>query len=334
MSKAQHNLNGKTIVISRTDSIGDVMLSLPVCAWIKETYPECRVIFLGKKYTRPILESFSAIDEIKFWDEIVQQPEQSIISEIRSWNVYAFVHVFPNKRIAKLVRKAKVPMRIGTSHRAFHFLTCNHRPNFTRKHSELHEAQLNFKLFNIFGMEQVPGLDLIQTWLSTNFRPTKEIGNDQKKLLQTDRKTIILHPKSQGSAVEWPIEKYIDLAIKLVDKHFRVFFSGTEKEGLLFRSELPSHPEIIDISGTMKLGAFITFIDSVDALVACSTGPLHIAAVLGKQSIGLFTKMRPMHPGRWAPVGKNVQIITAQKKMSTPLEEIESISGHQLQEKL
>lgn len=310
------------------------MLSLPVCAWIKEVYPKCRLIFLGKKYTRPILESFSAIDEIKCWDELEQQSEPSIISEIRSWKADAFVHVFPDKRIAKLVRKAKVPLRVGTSHRAFHFLTCNHRPNFTRKHSELHEAQLNFELFHVFGMKQAPDLERIQPWLSAHFKPTIEIGATLNKLVQTDRKTIILHPKSQGSAVEWPIEKYIDLALNLVDKDFRVFFSGTEKEGRLFRGELPTHPEIIDISGTMKLDEFITFINNADALVACSTGPLHIAAVLGKQAIGLYTKIRPMHPGRWAPVGKNVQIITTQKKMSTPLEEIESISVHQLLEKL
>jgi hypothetical protein len=39
--------------------------------------------------------------------------------------------------------RQKVQHRIGTSHRGFHFLTCNHKVNFTRKNAVEHEAQLN-----------------------------------------------------------------------------------------------------------------------------------------------------------------------------------------------
>ncbi|MGM0478332.1 MAG: glycosyltransferase family 9 protein [Bacteroidota bacterium] len=334
MSKTQHNLNGKTIVISRTDSIGDVILSLPLCAWIKEKFPQCSVIFLGKKYTRPVLECFAAIDEIKYWDDIAQQPEQSIVSEIQSWKVEAFVHVFPDKRLAKIVRKAKIPLRIGTSHRAYHLLTCNRRPNFTRRQSTLHEAQLNFKLFDVFGMESVPDLHCIQRWLTAHFNPKAGLDPARGKLLETDRKTIILHPRSQGSAVEWPMEKYAELALQLVGKYFRVFFSGTEPEGESFRDMLPAHPEIIDISGTMPLDEFIAFIDRCDGLVACSTGPLHIAAILDKKAVGLYTTIRPMHPGRWAPVGASATTITAPEKKSKAIDEIRTIAIEQVIDQL
>jgi heptosyltransferase-3 len=44
-------------------------------------------------------------------------------------------------------------------------------------------------------------------------------------------------------------------------------------------------------------------------LVACSTGPLHLAGVLGLQTIGIYSPKRPIHPGRWKAVGENVQIV-------------------------
>jgi ADP-heptose:LPS heptosyltransferase len=53
----------------------------------------------------------------------------------------------------------------------------------------------------------------------------------------------------------------------------------------------------------MALDQFIAFISRADGLVAASTGPLHIAAALGKVSVGLFAPMQPIHPGRWAPLG-------------------------------
>jgi heptosyltransferase III len=48
-------------------------------------------------------------------------------------------------------------------------------------------------------------------------------------------------------------------------------------------------------------------------LVACSTGPLHIAAALGKKAIGIFPPIRPMHPQRWQPVGVQAQTLCVSK---------------------
>ncbi len=333
MPKSRNNLNNKTVVISRTDSIGDVILTLPLCAWIKQEFPLASIIFLGKKYTQPVLECFPSIDVIKFWDDLNSKSDREIISEIQSWNVDVFVHVFPNKRIAKMARKAKIPMRIGTSHRAYHLFNCNVRPNFTRKNSDLHEAQLNFKLFEDFGLANVPGLEQVLHWVSA-FKSRSTLPEVLRELLNTERNKVILHPKSQGSAVEWPLEKYIELAIELVNKNYRVYFSGTENEGTLFREQLPENDNIIDVSGKMSLAEFITFIDQVDALAACSTGPLHIAAVLQKHALGLFTTVRPMHPGRWSPIGRNTEIIIALEESNSPESEIRSISVNQLVEKL
>ena len=55
--------------------------------------------------------------------------------------------------------------------------------------------------------------------------------------------------------------------------------------------------------GKLSLDELIAFILACDGLVAASTGPLHIAAALGKRAIGLFSARKPIHPGRWAPLG-------------------------------
>ena len=49
-------------------------------------------------------------------------------------------------------------------------------------------------------------------------------------------------------------------------------------------------------------------------MVAASTGPLHIAAALGKYVIGIYPPIKPMHPGRWAPIGKNASYLVLDKK--------------------
>src|SRR5690554_4361350 len=204
------DLSGKTVVISRTDSIGDVILTLPLCGWLKKQFPTVRIVFLGKSYTVDVLRCSPFIDEIirlEDWEKVSFEEQVKIVKAI---DIYAFVHVFPNKHLAKLAKAAKVPIRVGTSHRIYHLLTCNVRPNFTRKNSDFHEAQLNFELLRNFGVKTLPSKEELVEYIG-EFKPQVKLPNQLKSLLK-DGKRVILHTKSQGSAVEWPLEKYVQLA--------------------------------------------------------------------------------------------------------------------------
>lgn len=257
------DLSNKRIVISRTDSIGDVVLTLPLCAWLKERYPSCKIVFFGKSYTQEVLRCYPFIDEIICWDEWSNWSFMKQNEMLVKLDIYAFVHVFPNKMLAKLAKSAKIPYRVGTSHRLFHLATCNIRPDFTRKNSDAHEAQLNFKLLSRFGMGKFPTINELVNLMKA-FQPQAPLSPFLREVLETPRKMVILHTKSQGSAVEWPLEKYIQLTNKLISRGYRVYFSGTENEGQKFRDFLPKDQNCIDISGKSSLGELITFISCCD----------------------------------------------------------------------
>lgn len=318
--------NPKHIIISRTDSIGDVCLTLPLAGILKEKFKDVRITFLGMAYTKPVIECCPHVDEIVLWSDISAKTQVEQIQFLKQLNADVFIHVFPKKEIARLVKKAGIKHRIGTSHRFFHWLTCNHRPSFTRKNSDLHESQLNTKLLLPFDIKE--NLSLAQLYTYTNFR-LPEIKNFQfDNLLKKDKVKIILHPKSQGSAREWSIENFIQLAKDLDEKKYDIFFTGTEKEGALFRELIPIKPNVFDLSGKMTLSELILFISKCDILIAASTGPLHLAGLSGIHTIGLFSTQRPTHAGRWQPLGNKVQIIeeenfiSATQPLNIPLREL------------
>ena len=64
-----------------------------------------------------------------------------------------------------------------------------------------------------------------------------------------------------------------------------------------------------DAGGLLSLDQLMMLIGASDALVAASTGPLHIAAASGIRAIGLFSMRRPIHPGRWAPIGRDAHAL-------------------------
>lgn len=286
------------------------MLTLPIAHVLKQKFPGCKIIFLGKSYTKPVIECCTSVDQIICWDETEKLDPQKQIDLFRSLKADCIVHVFPNKKVAALAKQARIPIRIGTSHRFFHWFSCNKLPNFTRKNSDLHEAQLNFELLAPLGIENKYSLKDIQGFFDlTKIKPLNE---ELKNRIDRNRFNLILHPGSKGSAQEWSIGSFSELVKLLPKDKFQIFITGTKQEGEMIRDIFSKNDNVVNLTGKLSLPELISFIDNCDGLVAASTGPLHIAAVLGKRAIGLFSSKRPIFPLRWAPLGPKALFIESE----------------------
>lgn len=292
----------KNLIISRTDGLGDVILTLPVAGLMKKLHPGLKIWFVGRSYTAPIIAACEHVDHFINWDEVSVFSQADRIAYFTSLQADAIVHVFPNKALAKIACQSKIPLRIGTSHRFHHWLNCNKLVNVGRKRSPLHESQLNALLFRSLGVTAQPSLEELARLMGLT-RPAK-LDHTYAGWLAADRFNLILHPKSKGSAREWGIANFSELIRLLPPDQYKIFISGSKEDGIALQPQLESWgSSVTDITGKMPLDQFIAFISQADGLVAASTGPLHIAAALGKVAVGLFAPMQPIHPGRWAPLG-------------------------------
>jgi ADP-heptose:LPS heptosyltransferase len=302
----------KKILVSRTDAIGDVVLTLPLVALLRRQYPAAEICFLGSHYTKDIVDACENIDAFLDWTAISSMDAKSRIAEIGRQRFDVVLHVFPQKQIAAACKRARVPLRIGTASRLFHWWTCNVRPSLHRSRSNRHEAQLNIDLALQAGLldshsTSRAASEVSQLWKLYGLSP-RELDLRKLALPQTlPGKKVILHVGSRSSARNWPTEHFVELAKKVAGSCGVVFLTGTQSEGDQFRDRflLLKNPRIIDLTGTMSLKELFSFIATCDALVACSTGPLHLAAAAGVRAVGVYPPMRPLHPQRWAPIGKN-----------------------------
>lgn len=316
----------KRIIISRTDNLGDVILTLPMAGILKQSFPDCRIFFLGKKYTKPLIDACEFVDEFVDWDVLSgTRHEAQGIGVIKALNADIILHVFPRKEIQKLAKTVKIPLRIGTSHRWYSWLYCNKLVHYSRKKSNLHEAQLNLKLLQPLGinteysLSEIPALYGLTKFNTSPVRqfPSSPINPEVGgQILEVGSAfNLILHPKSKGSAREWGLDNFSKLIALLPEEKFRIFITGTREEGDRMKEFLHQHENrITDMTGKLTLEELIAFIRSCDGIVAASTGPLHIAAALGKRAIGIYAPMRPIFPQRWAPVGENATYLVLDKK--------------------
>ncbi len=282
-------------------------MTLPLAKVLKDYFPKVCVSFLGKNYTKPIINCCRYVDEFINVDDFLNYDNYSKLSRPD-----AIIHVFPSREISNRAKQLKIPLRIGTTNRLYHWQSCNELVKLSRKNSQLHEAQLNLKLLKPLGIDRDFSLEEIETSFGlTNMQPLEKKFAD---LLNPNKYNLILHPKSQGSGREWGLENFIEL-IRLLDKNrFKIFISGTAKEQPALQ---PLFSEVghwvTDTTGKMPLSQFISFINQCDGLVASSTGPIHVAAALGKDAFGLYPPIPPVHPFRWKPVGIKSQVFVLQK---------------------
>lgn len=300
----------QTILISRTDSIGDVMLTLPMAGQLKLMFPQARILFLGRNYTRDVVKCCIHVDAFYSLDDWKTLPVQAQIDAVRELKADVIVHVFPQKEVLWLAKRAGIPVRIATGRRWFTLMKANRPVFFTRKNSPLHEAQLNMKLLQPLGLKTIPTLDELAGLYGFN---GPAVALPTVCTASAAARKVILHPLSKGSAVNWDLGHFKALAQLLVQQGCEVYITGTAQEGERIEQLGGIHLEgVTNLCGQLQLNQLIAFIAQCDALVAASTGPLHIAAALGIHAVGLYTPKRPMHPGRWSPVGVKVHVITAE----------------------
>jgi ADP-heptose:LPS heptosyltransferase len=302
------NLEKSHILISRTDNIGDVVLTLPIAGYLKQRYPGIRIGFLCRAYAAPLVRHCASIDYVIELEKLTDPAFWFALS-----GVDTVIFSKPDKRLAKAAKKAGVPNRVGTSHRWYHWLYCNRLARFSRFNSQMHEAQLNFKLLKPLGIDFSPELNEIPALYRLHVPDRCELQHE----LIHNKFNLIIHPKSNGNGREWPIAHYTELARLLAGQEtLRIWITGSESEGQWLdrhATELLQMPNVRSVCGKFGLGELAAFIKAADGLVASGTGPMHVSAALGKPTLGLFPPLRPIDPGRWGTLGYKAQVLCGTK---------------------
>ena len=306
-----------TIIISRTDRIGDVVLTLPLSFILKQQFPGSRIVFLGRDYTQSIIEACPTVDHFLSWDAIQKLALNRQKEVFWQQKADVIIHVFPNRRIARLAKIAGIQERIGSSRRWFHWLSCNKRVYLKRRGQGLHEAVLNARLLSPLCDTSKFGKKVLSEFpvIKNQRRP----GAKVKALLRGNKFNLVIHPFSKGSARDWPTRHFVDLIKSLPEDKFHIVVTGSTEESQKIKKKIkPLCKGFTDASGKINLNELIDLLATADGLVVGSTGPLHIAAAMGQRTLGLFPGQKGLSPDRWGPLGPRAKSLAAHRNCSRP----------------
>jgi len=293
------------ILIARTDALGDLVLSLPLVAALKQKFPDSTVGLLVRPYAEAVARAARGVDVVVMWtEEDAKSPARVGKDTLEAGQWDAVVLAYPDAGVAIASKKAAIAIRCGTARRKHMFHRMTHLNWDGRKDSGGHESWHGLRLLMPLGIEaesdyrSAPCLDApepdepVRTWLG-----------------QGGAGAVLLHPGSHGSAGNWPAERFVALAEELAAKGCVVGLTGTAREGEAFSSVMPTHTNIHPLFGAFNLSQLLSAQSQAAAVVASSTGPLHTAAAMGVSVIGIYGTKPPEWSRRWAPIGPSVSVV-------------------------
>lgn len=300
----------KKIIVSRTDNLGDVILTLPLLTQIKKNFPDSKLTFLIKKYVYDLIKDYPGIDEFVFTDDL--NDSKKLRKFLRNEDFDLMFNVYPRFEIAYAAFRAGVKIRVGTGYRWYSFLF-NKKIHEHRKTAEKHEAVYNLNLLKtvINDNKDLP--------VEFNFQVSDdEFNRLHKKLLSynfdINSEYIIIHIPSKGSAAKLPNEKFIEY-INVFNSEFnnvKVIFTGVDDEKTEIESviqEIKDKNNIVNLCGELSLSELKVLIYKSKLFVSNSTGPIHIAGALNKNIIGFYPHHLAASKTRWQPLSKKAVIL-------------------------
>ncbi len=299
-------MNPQRILLSRTDRLGDVILSTPVATALKKKFPNAEIFFLARPYAGEILRLHPHVDGIIAYDP--DQPGKDLIALLHRHRFDAVLALFPRPRLAWAFYRAGIPRRMGTGYRWYSALFTP-RLYEHRKDGRRHEAEYNLQLLRLLGIDEA------KVEFHYRFSRAQE-EHLRVKLLEwgMGEKFAVLHPGSGGSARDWPPEYFAALAKYLAQEHrLQVVLTGTAQEKSLtqqMQKLLPIEP--IDLAGRLSLIELAGVLRRAMLFAGNSSGPLHLAVMMGTPVLAFYPPIRACRPERWGPYGQRAGVLMSQ----------------------
>lgn len=302
--------NKQKILIIRNDRLGDFMLAWPALALLRENLPKAHIAVLVPAYTQPLAEVCEYVDEVIVDPKLKGDWKngQALAKLLDPRKFDAVITLFSRFDTGLAVWKAGIPERYAPATKLAQFFY-NHRVTQRRSRSEKPEYEYNQDLVLAFlaaqGMKKPKSVEA--PYLSFKPADAKKV---KQKFLKSNRiaatkKLVFVHAGHGGSANNLSVLQYVEL-IKFLSsskqRHF-VLTAGPGEESQVHRLSrmLDKIPHTVYQSED-GLGQFAKHLQFAEAFISGSTGPLHLAAALGRPTAAFYPRRRSSTALRWQTV--------------------------------
>jgi heptosyltransferase-1 len=292
------------ILIIKPSSLGDVVHALPVLHLLRRRWPDAKISWLVAPYCSGLLEGHPDLDEVIIFDrrrfgtawkspsagmELIQFKR-----DLRRREFDCVIDLQGLFRSGWLAWQTRAPMRIGFANaREWAWMFYTHRVPIATM--EQHAVDRYLKVAAALGCETEPVEFRFAVSESDRAAAAEMAGNGEGY--------AVLMPGANWPTKRWGAEKFAAL-VETIRERFRlkcIVAGGPDTVELA--KQLPA---AVDLTGKTNLPQLVALLEGASLVVANDSGPMHIAAALGRPLVTIFG---PTNPIRTGPYGRMESVV-------------------------
>jgi ADP-heptose:LPS heptosyltransferase len=310
------------IAVFRALQLGDLLCAVPVLRALRNAHPYARITLVGLPSSEAIARRFDRyVDDWLDFPGADGLPEQNPRTE----RLPAFFAEARARRFDLALQlhgsgeRSNAIVRMMGAKRSCGFAPANAVEgaceDFLPWPDEGPEIERLLQLVDHLGIER-QGRALEFPLSEDERRAWRRIA--QHRLLDPDR-LILVHPGARFASRRWPVERFAEVADRLVLQGWQVAITGTAGEADLVASMRSAmRMQAADLSGATSLGELGAAIESCRLLVCNDTGVSHVAVGVGTRSVVVAcgSEIR-----RWRPLDRSLHPMLAADTACRPCAE-------------
>jgi|GEM_PF-372638 len=305
----------KNILVIRNDRFGELLLNIPAIRALKEKFPDSKIILAVNLYVIDLAKKIPYVDEVIFWENRNSSIFDAIVFAhiLKKKNIEITFVMNPSKYSNLAIFLAGIPDRIGYDHKWDFLLT--RKIEDSKRLGSKHEVEYNLDLVRVIGAEtkdKTLALNIDLPDSHTGSVNTPGVG------------IVAIHPWTSDPVKQWPIERFRDLALKVVkETEMNVIIVGGPEE--LRNSTVFNGlgDRITNLTGKTTLVELASMLKGSKLLISGDSGPVHMACAVGTPVVALFRNDIPgKGPKRWGPWGINNVIIEKKSLQDISVDEV------------
>ena len=299
----------RNVLIIKPSAIGDVVHGLPVLNLLRRKWPDARISWLVTPACAGILDGHPMLHEVIHFDR------KAYAKAWRSWRTFKSLRAFTRRlrerqfdlaidlqglfRSGWLARSTRAPVRVGLSDAregARFFYTHRVQTADGQGDAERHAVDRYLCVTEALGCGREP--------VEFPF-PTDEPDRQHVAGLVPWPRYAVLMPGTNWATKRWAVERFAALVGPLKEKFGleSVVAGGPSDAALAAKIERAG---ALNLSGRTSLRQLVALLERAAVVVANDSGPMHIAAALGRP---LVTPFGPTSPVRTGPYRRMDSVI-------------------------
>ena len=297
----------KKILVVATNWLGDALFLFPFLDNLKENLPQSELAVLSVPRIKDIFRNNLNLSEVIVYDE--KGKHKGIIARL----IFAFnlrkkgfdtgFILRPSLSRACILKCAGIKQIIGFDNPKTKLLLTTRVPSTDKA---IHKIDYFLSMLEFLG-------------LKINKRRYEFLPSEEdkkyieslllKKNIVQDLPLLVINPGANWYPKRWLSDNFAELIKRLKDNlAINIAITGAQKDkGLAGQIIKASGKEVFDFTGQTSLGQLAALMQEADIVVSADSGPMHIAAAVGKKLIALFGPTSAVITGPY-PLGEHIII--------------------------